>query len=100
MTWPIPVEVSPLLLLPFCPLGANSGANFFATSTFHSLRHSHASALIAGGVDIMEVSRRLGHGSPAITLRLYGHLWNKNDDRAAAVIDRVLRLPRYLPGAR
>ncbi|MFL5267571.1 MAG: tyrosine-type recombinase/integrase [Stellaceae bacterium] len=35
---------------------------------FHGLRHSHASALIAAGVDIVTVSRRLGHRSPAITL--------------------------------
>jgi integrase len=58
--------------------------------TFHSLRHSHASALIAAGVDVMELSRRLGHGSPAITLRLYGHLWSKTDDRAAAAMEKVL----------
>ena len=61
---------------------------------FHALRHSHASALIAAGIDIVTVSRRLGHGSPAITLgsmrtcsiglmkrprrrskRLLGHSW-------------------------
>ncbi len=35
---------------------------------FHALRHSHASALLAAGVDVVTVSRRLGHGSPAITL--------------------------------
>jgi len=51
---------------------------------------SDKSALIAAGVDIMEVSRRLGHGSPAITLRLYGHLWSKSDDRAAAAIEKML----------
>ena len=32
--------------------------------TFHALRHSHASALIAGGIDVVKVSRRLGHSSP------------------------------------
>jgi integrase len=58
--------------------------------TFHSLRHSHASALIAEGIDVMVLSRRLGHGSPAITLRLYGHLWSKTDDRAAAAIEKML----------
>jgi integrase len=58
--------------------------------TFHSLRHSHASALIAAGIDVMVLSRRLGHGSPVITLRLYGHLWSKTDDRAAAAIEKML----------
>jgi len=41
--------------------------------TFHSLRHSHASALIAAGWDVVEVSSRLGHSSVEITLRIYAH---------------------------
>jgi integrase len=52
--------------------------------TFHALRHSHASALIAAGVDIVTVSRRLGHGSPAITLRVYAHAFAEADRDAAA----------------
>jgi integrase len=58
-------------------------------ATFHSLRHSHASSLIAAGIDVLSISRRLGHGSPAITLSVYGHLF-KPDDRAAAAIDEML----------
>src|SRR6266566_4012686 len=34
--------------------------------TFHSLRHTHASHLIASGLDVLAISRRMGHGSPAI----------------------------------
>jgi integrase len=34
---------------------------------FHALRHSHASALIASGLDVLTVSRRLGHGNPTVT---------------------------------
>jgi len=37
--------------------------------TFHALPHSHASALIAAGWDIEEVSARLGHTSVATTQR-------------------------------
>jgi integrase len=58
-------------------------------ATFHSLRHTHASHLIAAGIDVLSISRRLGHGSPAITLSVYGHLF-KPDDRAAAAIDELL----------
>jgi integrase len=58
-------------------------------ATFHSLRHTHASSLIAAGIDVLSISRRLGHGSPAITLGVYGHLF-KPDDRAAAAIDDLL----------
>jgi integrase len=58
-------------------------------ATLHSLRHSHASALIASGLDVLTISRRLGHGSPAITLGIYGHLF-RTDDRAAAIIEAAL----------
>jgi integrase len=58
--------------------------------TFHSLRHSHASALIAANVDVLTISRRLGHGSAAITLKVYGHLFSNTDDKAAAIINTVL----------
>jgi integrase len=56
----------------------------------HSLRHTHASMLIAAGVDILTISRRLGHSSPTITLGVYGHLVHGTDDRAAQVIDAAL----------
>jgi integrase len=57
--------------------------------TLHSLRHSHASALIAAGMDIVTVSKRLGHGGPAITLGVYSHLFNKGDEAAAKMMDAV-----------
>ena len=40
----------------------------------HALRHAHASALLADGWDLAAVSRRLGHGSVAITASTYAHL--------------------------
>ncbi len=58
--------------------------------TFHALRHSHASALIAAGLDVVTVSRRLGHASPALTLSTYSHLFENKDDQAAAAIDAAL----------
>jgi integrase len=39
----------------------------------HDLRHSHATLLLAAGVDIVTVSLRLGHSSVAITGDTYGH---------------------------
>jgi len=41
--------------------------------TFHSLRHSHASALIRAGLDVVRVNRLLGHSKPTITLAIYAH---------------------------
>jgi integrase len=58
-------------------------------ATFHSLRHTHASTLIAAGIDVLTISRRLGHGSPSITLGVYGHLF-KTDDRAAEAMEKAL----------
>src|SRR5215211_7606219 len=57
--------------------------------TLHRLRHTHASTLIAAGLDVLTISRRLGHGSPSITLTVYGHLF-KTDDRAAAIMEAAL----------
>ena len=45
--------------------------------TFHSLRHSCASAMIAAGAPVTEVQHQLGHSNPSITLSIYSH-WFKN----------------------
>jgi integrase len=58
---------------------------------FHSLRHSHVSALIAAGLDVVAVSRRIGHASPAVTLGVYAHLFQSKDDVAAAAIEAAMR---------
>lgn len=57
--------------------------------TLHSLRHTHASHLIASGLDVLQISRRLGHGSPTITLTVYGHLFSNTDDRAAQIMEET-----------
>ena len=59
--------------------------------TFHALRHSHASALIAADVDVLTVSRRLGHASAAVTLGVYGHLFRDKSDAAAKAIEAAMR---------
>ena len=59
--------------------------------TFHNLRHTHASQLIDAGVDIVTISKRLGHAKPDITLRIYAHLFRKDDSKAAAAINAALR---------
>lgn len=48
--------------------------NFKNSISVHGLRHSHASFLIANGVDISYVSQRLGHANVSITLNIYAHL--------------------------
>ena len=58
--------------------------------TFRALHHCHASALIAAGVDVFAVGRRLGHACSALTLSVYGHLFRNDDDSAASAIDAAL----------
>jgi integrase len=59
--------------------------------TWHALRHTHTSMLIASKtVDIVTISKRLGHKSPDITLKIYAHLFRTNDRDAADAIDRML----------
>lgn len=61
-------------------------------------RHTHASALIAGGVDPLMISRRMGHATPAFTMSVYGHLFRDRDDAAAVVLDAVLPAPTAAAG--
>jgi integrase len=42
--------------------------------TFHDLRHSAASLMLAGKGDICTVSRFLGHSSISITADVYHHM--------------------------
>lgn len=59
---------------------------------FHDLRHGYASLLIAEGLNVVFVSRQLGHSSPDITLRVYAHLFDaaEHAGRARAVLEGVL----------
>jgi integrase len=59
--------------------------------TFHALRHTHVSQLIAAGLDVVTISKRIGHSSPALTLRVYAHRFSNTDDRAAQVIEAAMQ---------
>jgi integrase len=51
---------------------------------FHDLRHTHASHLLAAGVNVKVVSDRLGHASVSFTLDVYGHVMPGQQASAAA----------------
>ena len=59
--------------------------------TFHSLRHTHASWLIANGCDLKTLSERMGHADEATTLRIYGHLMPGRDAAAAQLFNEAKR---------
>ena len=60
---------------------------------FHDLRHTHASILIAEGVDIVRVSKRLGHRTPKITLETYAHLFPDTDYEVLDIFETALLKP-------
>jgi integrase len=58
--------------------------------SFHALRHTHASMLIHDGVNVVKISRRLGHKNPTVTLNIYAHLFDKDDREAAEAAERTM----------
>jgi integrase len=58
---------------------------------FHALRHTHVSLLIAAKVDILTISRRLGHSKSSVTLDVYAHLLPGADQAAADAIAGLLK---------
>jgi site-specific recombinase XerD len=57
---------------------------------FHELRHTYASHLAQAGVDLLTISKLLGHADTRITSKHYAHLADKT--LAAA----VTRLPSFV----
>lgn len=49
--------------------------------TPHSLRHTHASLLLAEGINIDTISRRLGHENSRVTKEIYLHITEKLKQR-------------------
>lgn len=55
----------------------------------HDLRHSHASTLINLGANPVLVAERLGHESADVTLRIYSHLFPKEQASIVSKIEKV-----------
>lgn len=55
--------------------------------TIHDLRHTAASLSIAAGANVKAVQRMLGHASAAMTLDVYGHLFDDDLDAVSAALD-------------
>lgn len=58
--------------------------------SIHSLRHTHATLLIACGVSLTTVSARLGHASTSTTSNIYIHAIQSANAAAAEAINVVL----------
>jgi integrase len=57
---------------------------------YHDLRHYFASLLIASGLDVKVVQKRLRHASAVTTLNTYGHMWPDADESSRAAVAVVL----------
>ena len=65
--------------------------------TYHGMRHTHATWLIASGTPITTVSDRLGHAKSSITLDTYAHVVASTRDDAALAVSALLFGPRRVP---
>jgi integrase len=59
----------------------------------HDLRHTHATLAVKAGVPVKVISERLGHESPAFTLRQYAHVMPGMQAEAAAQIAKAIAHP-------
>jgi integrase len=57
----------------------------------HDLRHTHATIAVKAGVPVKVISERLGHESPAFTLKQYAHVLPGMQAEAAAQIAGLIQ---------
>lgn len=58
---------------------------------FHSLRHSHVALLLAKGIDIYAISKRLGHSNTSTTTNTYAYLIDEYKDKTDQQIIDALK---------
>ena len=78
---------SGFLATHFYPTLAKAG---LGKMPFHDLRHSAATIMSEMEVDMVTVSKLLGHSTPTITMKLYGHTTSTLKVRAAQKVDAAL----------
>ncbi len=81
-------------------LGERDEDGHYTGVTFHDLRHTFASLMIAAGANPLQIAEALGHtdrnGQPDATLvwRRYGHLYPGSSKQAATTLGRYLTAER------
>lgn len=68
---------------------ACKGAKINPPISFHELRHTYASHLAQNGVELLTISKLLGHSDTRVTAKHYAHLNEKN------LADAVINLPSF-----
>ena len=60
----------------------------------HELRHTAVSLAIHAGANVKTIQRMVGHASAAITLDVYGHLWDDELDAMPGKIEAHMTAER------
>ncbi|MFK4886215.1 tyrosine-type recombinase/integrase [Lactococcus petauri] len=58
--------------------------------SFHGLRHTHASILLFKNVNILSVSKRLGHKDVTTTQSVYLHVIKEMEERETRLIMKIM----------
>jgi Phage integrase family len=58
--------------------------------TFHDLRHTYASLMVASGVSPHVIAEQLGHADARLVLQRYGHLYPGASRQATLALDLYL----------
>lgn len=95
-TAPKPKNITDTVFARISPNAANKAlrkalkrAGIKKDVTFHALRHTHASILLANGVQLLSVSKRLGHADPNITLHTYAHIIKELEEEDSKKINTI-----------
>lgn len=63
----------------------------------NSMRHFAAARAIAAGIDVIRVSKMLGHSRPSLTLDIYAYEFESREDDTAEKLDAVIRKAEATP---
>jgi integrase len=74
----------------FSKAWGKAAASIGVQATFHALRHTHISHLISAGIDVVKISKRVGHADIATTLNEYAHLFDAREDKSAGAINAAV----------
>tara|TARA_R100000655_G_scaffold51545_2_gene89343 strand:- start:159 stop:434 length:276 start_codon:yes stop_codon:yes gene_type:complete len=58
--------------------------------TLHEIRHTMVSLLNNKNVDVLTISKRVGHSNVGFTLNQYGHLYNGAQEVATKKLNEIL----------
>ena len=68
-------------------------------ANFHALRHTFATRSLEQGMDIVTLSRLLGHANPSVTMDKYGHAIDDHKRQSVQRLDDLYAAPPQPPSS-